>query len=72
MSPFDGDSNTIGIQYCPGYIDKSGQWRAGFYCPPKSQGRKMYCCGSTVHKYCCGSKEENELFGSNVSYISGK
>ncbi|XP_053203927.1 protein shisa-1-like [Panonychus citri] len=71
MSPFDGDSNTIGIQYCPGYVDKNGSWRAGFYCPPKSQGRKMYCCGSTIHKYCCGSKEENEFFGgSSISYIS--
>lgn len=54
----------LGVEYCTGYVDETGTWRKGFYCPKKSDGsgslerpKDIFCCGTQTSKYCCERKE---------------
>ena len=40
----------LGSEYCSGYIDSSGKWMTGFYCPATDDNDNIFCCGSVDNK----------------------
>ena len=48
----------LGSEYCSGYIDPSGGWHSGFYCPVSDDNINIFCCGGRDNKYCCTNKDQ--------------
>jgi len=48
----------LGSEYCSGYIDSSGKWNTGFYCPSSDDNINIFCCGTPDNKYCCTKKDQ--------------
>jgi len=48
----------LGSEYCSGYIDISGKWNTGFYCPSSDDNINIFCCGTPDNKYCCTKKDQ--------------
>uniref|UniRef100_A0A8B9HC18 Shisa N-terminal domain-containing protein n=1 Tax=Astyanax mexicanus TaxID=7994 RepID=A0A8B9HC18_ASTMX len=45
----------VGGEYCHGWLDSRAQWRDGFHCPERTDGREaVLCCGHCDLRYCCG------------------
>jgi len=66
----------LGSSYCSGYVDSSGQWSSGFYCPYSGDTSQVFCCGTHRHKYCCTKEEdiiqeEEEGFSLLVGVMAG-
>ncbi|XP_074597657.1 uncharacterized protein LOC141852525 isoform X2 [Brevipalpus obovatus] len=72
MAAFEEVHDIIDEQYCAAHLNAKGMWKPAFYCSNKPDGRKMFCCGTPVHKYCCDSKDGNKftLFSSSPSVSS--
>ena len=43
----------LGSSYCSGFVDSSGRWNQGFYCPETEELSSVFCCGDMSDKYCC-------------------
>lgn len=48
----------LGSEYCSGYIDNTGDWHTGFYCPVSDDNINIFCCGGLDNKYCCTKKDQ--------------
>ena len=47
-------SESLGTEYCAGFVDVHGQWNNGFYCPKWADDPDVaYCCGDEHRRYCC-------------------
>ena len=53
----------LGSSYCSGFVDSSGRWNSGFYCPETEELISVFCCGSSTDKYCC-TKVTQIIFSS--------
>lgn len=49
----------LSSEFCSGYVDASGVWNTGFYCPQTGSVLAVYCCGTPTYKYCCTTKPIN-------------
>jgi hypothetical protein len=49
-------SAALGSEFCSGYMDTTGKWNNGFYCPGEST-EEQFCCGTSTFKYCCPQRE---------------
>jgi len=48
----------LGSSYCSGFVDSSGRWNSGFYCPETEELISVFCCGSSTDKYCCTKADQ--------------